>query len=394
MRLLMTGGGTGGHVYPALTVLESFKSQVSSFRSGDSEHGTGNLKLETVWVGSVDGIERDLVTRAGVPFEGIAAAGLRGLAPWTVGWNLLKLGRGFAQAGAILKRFRPDVILATGGYVSVPVVMAGWVQRVPSLVFLPDIEPGWAIRFLSRFANRIAVSFGASRRWLPASKVMETGYPVRPELLALDRETARKRLGFAVGSVETAGGLPSQPVLLIFGGSRGAHRINQAAYDAADALAQLAQVVHVTGGEDAAWLQARRDSLAEELKNRYHVFPYLHDEMPAALASADLVVARAGAATLGEFPAAGLPAILVPYPYSGQHQMPNARYLADAGAAVIVPDGELTGARLTAEVGGLLRDPARLLEMRQKAKRLARPAAARRIGEELMQLAESRGVRR
>ncbi len=384
MRLLITGGGTGGHVYPALAVLESFEFRVLGSESGASEPGTRNSKLETCWVGSTGGIERDLVTRAGVPFEGIAAAGLRGLAPWTVAQNLVKLARGFAQAWAALRRFRPAVILATGGYVSVPVVLAGWMQRVPSLIYLPDIEPGLAIRFLSQFANRIAVSFEASRRWLPAGKVVETGYPVRRELLALDRNTARERLGLAAAI----------PVLLVFGGSRGAHRINQAAYEAMEALAKLAQVVHVTGPQDAGWLQARHEGLPEHLKVRYHVYSYLHEEMPAALVAADLVVARAGAASLGEFPAARLPAILVPYPYSGQHQMPNARYLADAGAALIVPDSELNGAQLVSEVDRLLGNPVRLAEMRQQAQRLARPDAARRIREELMRLAGSRGAGR
>lgn len=365
---MITGGGTGGHVYPALAVLETLHVERST------------CNVQCLWVGSADGIECDLVPRAGVPFEGITAAGLRGLAPWTVAWNLVKLIQGFKQAWSILRRFRPDVILATGGYVSVPVVLAGWLLRVPSLIYLPDIEPGWAVRFLSRFANRIAVSFEASRRWLPAGKVVETGYPVRPELLALNPDTARARLNLD----------PDRRVLLIFGGSRGAHRINQAAYSVMEELAKLAQVIHVTGRQDADWLQARRDALPEHLKVRYRVYPYLHEEMPAALAAADLVVARAGAASLGEFPAAALPAIMVPYPYSGQHQIPNARYLADAGAATIVLDRELDGARLAAEVRRLLSDPARLAEMRRQAQRLARPDAARRIGEELMRLAMAR----
>jgi UDP-N-acetylglucosamine--N-acetylmuramyl-(pentapeptide) pyrophosphoryl-undecaprenol N-acetylglucosamine transferase len=325
-------------------------------------------------LGSAGGIEADLVQRSGVPFTAIPAGGLRGLAPWAVVWNLGRLVAGYVRAEGLIDEFRPDVVFATGGYVCVPVVLAGRRRGVPSLLYLPDIEPGMAIRFLARIVDRIAVSFEASRTYLPAHKVVVTGYPVRPELLQADKTAARARLGLS----------PDVPVLLVFGGSHGARRINQAAAEVMADLASLAQVIHVTGTLDAAWIQSRQAGT-----QRYRVYPYLHAEMADALASADLAVARAGAATLGEFPAVGLPGILVPYPYSGQHQWPNARYLADRGAAVIVPDAELTGARLLTEVRALLTDPGRLAAMSAAARRLAVPDAAVKIAAELRRLALS-----
>ncbi len=325
-------------------------------------------------------MEWELVERAGLPFQGIAAGGLRGKAPWTVALNLARLAVGMVQAWRIVGAFKPDVIFATGGFVCVPSVVAGRLRGVPSLLYLPDIEPGLAVRFLAWLVDRVAVSFEASRRYLPAGKVVVTGYPVRAELLRGSREEARRRLGLE----------PDGPTLLIFGGSRGAHRINAAARDAAEGLVSVAQVIHVTGYADEAWVKERQAELPPGLRQRYRVYAYLHDEMVDALLAADLAVARAGAATLGEFPAVGLPSILMPYPYSGQHQMPNARYLADAGAAVIVRDEELTGERLLTEVTQLLGDSRRLRQMRERASKLATPQAALNIVAELRRLSEKR----
>lgn len=333
-----------------------------------------------LWVGSEGGMEAGLVARAGLPFEGIRAGGVRGMGPLTLARNLSRLAVGYTQAEGILGRFKPDVVFATGGYVGVPVVVAARRQGIPSLVYLPDVEPGWAIKALARLVDRICVTSGESRQYLPADKVVETGYPVRPELNAsADKAAARAALGLD----------PTQPTVLIFGGSRGARRINQAALGAAEKLAMLSQVVHVTGELDAQAVQERVAGMLGTVRRRYHVYPYLH-EMVHALRAADLVVSRAGAATLGEYPAAGLPAILVPLPISGGHQWPNARFLADTGGATIVPDEELDSARLLSEVTMLLGDPTGLAERARAMRGLARPDAARRIGEELLALAKAR----
>jgi len=310
-----------------------------------------------------------VVPRAGIPFEAIDVAGLRGMAALQLARNLILLIRGIQQAYRITRRFQPDVIFVTGGYVSAPVVLAGRARRVPIVIYLPDIVPGLAIRSLARLATRLAVSFEESCQYLPQDKVVVTGYPVRRELFTANQAAARKNLGLD----------PALKTLLIFGGSRGARRINRAVADALEEVLRLGQVVHVSGRLDIADMERRREGLPAALRSRYHLFAYLHAEMIDALAAADLVVSRAGAATLGEFPAAGVPAVLVPYPYAGAHQANNAAVLAEAGGAIVVPDAELTGERLVATVHRLVTDEARLADMRASMSRLARPDAARQI---------------
>lgn len=339
------------------------------------------LPLDLLWVGSEGGMEASLVARADIPFTAIAAGGVRGMAPWIVARNLGRLSRGYWKARGIVRQFRPDVVFATGGYVGVPVVLAGREIGAPSLVYLPDIEPGLAIKALARLVDRICVSFATSRQYLPAAKVVETGYPVRAELSGPgDKTAARELLGLE----------PDMATVLIFGGSRGARRINQAALGAAARLAARAQVVHVTGELDAASARAAVDGLPDAAKAHYHVFAYLHDEMVDALRAADIVVSRAGAATLGEYPAVGLPAILVPLPISGGHQQPNAEFLVRAGAALTIPDAELDADRLAHAVISALDNPTRLQAQAQAMTRLARPDAARRISQTLIGLARQR----
>jgi UDP-N-acetylglucosamine--N-acetylmuramyl-(pentapeptide) pyrophosphoryl-undecaprenol N-acetylglucosamine transferase len=210
-----------------------------------------------------------------------------------------------------------------------------------------------------------------------------TGYPVRAELLTAHKDTARATLNLR----------PDLSVLLVFGGSRGAHSINQALLAALPQLLPICQVVHISGqldwpavGETGTRIAAEAAAKDGRTDLRYHPYPYLHDEMVSALAAADLVVARAGASVLGEFPAVGLPSILVPYPYAGQHQDANAAYLADRGAALVVPDGELVS-RLAPAILGLFTEPERLDAMAAATRALARPEAAAAIAQELRQLA-------
>jgi UDP-N-acetylglucosamine--N-acetylmuramyl-(pentapeptide) pyrophosphoryl-undecaprenol N-acetylglucosamine transferase len=292
------------------------------------------------------------------------------------------MARGMRQATGIVEAFHPDVVLATGGYVSVPLVMAAR-DRCPIAIYLPDLEPGLAVRFLSRFAARICVSFDVVAQHFPAEKVVVTGYPVRPELYLADRDKARAALG--LGDV--------LPTLLVLGGSRGAHSLNEAVRHAMPDLLRSVEVVHICGYEDYERLAHDRAAWPEDLQIRWHLYPYLHEEMTDALASADLVVARAGAATLGEFPAVGLPAVLVPYPYAGEHQQANASYLADRGAARIVSD-ERIGTDLLPIVRELLEDRERLTAMSAASRALAAPRAADAIVETLQDLAQQRGATR
>ena len=300
------------------------------------------------------------------------------MAPWVALRSLMKMARGVRQASRLVAEFRPDVAFVTGGFVAAPVVWASWRAGVPVFIYLPDMAPGLAIRNMSRFARRVAVSFPEVAAFFPGKAVV-TGYPVRPEIqmAAAAPQAARRKLGLA-------GDLP---VLLAFGGSRGARSINRALTASLPELLPHCQVLHVSGTLDWPAVEKQVRELPEALRHRYHPYPYLHDEMALALAAADLVVARAGASTLGEFPAAGLPSILVPYPYSGQHQELNADCLVQHGAALKVADADLP-ACLVPTVLGLLNDPTRLAAMGTAARAMARPQAAERIALELYRLAK------
>lgn len=366
MRLVVSAGGTGGHVYPALTVIEALRQPAA---------GPSIAVDDILWVGSKGRIEEELVSHAGLPFVGLSAGGLRGAGLLARIRGTAQITASVLQAGQLLSRFRPDVVLSTGGYASVSVSMAAWLRRIPVLIYLPDIVPGLAIRALSRFAARIAVTSEESYRYFARDKVIVTGYPARRELFTHTQTAARQALGLAA----------EPKVLLAFGGSQGAHSINQAIVNGLESLLPVCQVVHVCGRLDAEWATEAADHLPESLQARYHVYPYLHD-MPVALAAADLAVARAGAATLGEFPAAGLPAVLVPYPYSGQHQNPNADFMTRNGAARTLADSSLA-TELVPMLVELLGDEAALVALRQSSKALARPDAASVIAEQLRLLA-------
>ena len=299
------------------------------------------------------------------------------MGPLRAAESALALLRGCASAVRILRDYRPDVLLATGGYASTPAAVAARIVGCPVLVYLPDIQPGLAVKFLSRLANKVAVSFEEAGQYFEPAKVVMTGYPVRPALFGRDRVSARQRLGLDA----------SRKTLLVLGGSRGAHSINAAVAEALELLLGVAQVIHMTGDNDYAAAMDAKSRLAAELSCGYHVFAYLHEEMVPALLSADLAVARAGAATMGEFAAAALPSILVPYPHSGQHQEANAMFMQSQGAARRIADAEMSGTSLAASVSELLRDEAVLRQMSEKASGLARRYAARDIARQLAALA-------
>jgi undecaprenyldiphospho-muramoylpentapeptide beta-N-acetylglucosaminyltransferase len=368
-------------VYPALAVLQALEPK-------DEPHGLGGAvsktvalpdsqssALQTLWIGGVGGMEADLVERAGVDYRGIPAAGVHGVGARALPGNVWQIGRGLQAARRILQDFRPDVILFTGGYVAIPVALASRLPgigiRPPSiLLYVPDIEPGLALKTLARFADRIAVTVEASRAHFQGYRnIAVTGYPVRQALTTWDKRSARRALHLSL----------DLPVLLVVGGSKGARNINRALFASLPDLLAEMQIVHITGRLDWAETQSIRDSLTLEQLSRYHAYPYLHAEMGAALASADLALSRAGASTLGEYPLFGLPAILVPYPYAWRYQRVNAQYLADQGAAIVVNDENLSG-DLKSVVQELISNHARLESMGAAMSRLARPDAAKQIG--------------
>jgi UDP-N-acetylglucosamine--N-acetylmuramyl-(pentapeptide) pyrophosphoryl-undecaprenol N-acetylglucosamine transferase len=346
-------------VYPGLAVVQALRA------AGEPE---------ITYVGGRGGIEEELAARAGLRFASIPAGGVHGLAPMTAAHNIVKLIQGWKEAYRLGRRERPDVLFATGGYASVPVALTARALRAPILVYLPDIEPGLAVRFIARLAARVAVTVEDSRRYFAGRKVVVTGYPVRAEFHDLDVGEARDALGLA----------RDEPVVLVMGGSRGARSINRALGSVLEQVLDMAQVVHLSGGLDWPWVAERRDALPSRLRARYHAVPYLH-EMGYALAAADLAICRAGASTLGEMPFFGLPAILVPYPHAWRYQRVNADWLTNRGAAVTLEDERLEQ-ELLPRLRELLTDRQRLTQMGARSRALSRPDAAVHLAENLLML--------
>ena len=323
--------------------------------------------------------------RAGLPLEVIPAGGLHGLAPWTAARNLLRLVRGFLRVWRLAADWRPDTLFVTGGFVSVPVALTCWLRRVPILVYLPDIEPGLAIRFVSQLATRIGVTAEASRQFFPAHKVVVTGYPVRQELIRVREAKNLGRTHFGLDA--------SRRTILVFGGSKGARSLNRALSEVLDQVLSQWQVIHISGTMDADEAQARYEILSEGFKSRYKLFAYLHgEEMGLALAAADVVVSRAGASVLGELPLMGLPAILVPYPFAWRYQKVNADYMVGQGVAVRLDDEKLSEGLLPT-LESLLGDEAQWEAMQKRARGLARPDAASALARQLRALAADRRQR-
>ena len=384
-------------MYPALAVLQEIldpergqedaaepESLVGSYQDGwlpDSR---------LLWIGGIGGMEAELVKRYGLPFEAIPSAGVHGVGLRVLPGNLRQLYHGFRQARRILLHFKPDVMFFTGGFVAVPVALAGWLplrgtHRPRSLLYVPDIEPGLALRTLARFAHSIAVTVEETRKYLPRKKpVMVSGYPIRRELKGWNREEAYSKFGLRA----------DLPTLLVLGGSKGARSINRALLPALPQLLNQMHVIHLTGQLDWTEVVDARAKLAismsTEYIERYRAYPYLHEEIGAAFTVADLVVSRAGASTLGELPSFGIPAILVPYPHAWRYQQVNAQYLAQRGAAVVIPDSELTS-ELALTVLSLMEDHESLVRMQTAMKDAARPLAAKIIASQLRLLVEVSG---
>ena len=315
--------------------------------------------------------------RQGIAYRSIPSAGLHGVGLAALPRNIKKLVRGFFAARRILNDFKPDVLFFTGGYVAAPMALAGY--SVPTMLYVPDIEPGMALKSLARFSDAIAVTTAQSQKFFN-KKVIETGYPLRSDLAVWDRETANRHLGISGG----------KPVLLVFGGSKGARSINMTILKDLNALLDKFEIIHITGDLDWEHVRDHHEQLPMDLAAQYHAMPYLH-EMGAALAAADLVVSRAGASTLGEFPLFGLPAALVPYPYAWRYQKVNADYLSNRGAAIILEDQLLTE-ELLSTLTVLIDNPNKLQAMRAAMFELSHPRAAEKIASVLIELAGEKSL--
>lgn len=352
---LIAGGGTAGHVQPAIAVARAL---------ADRGHPVGSIEL----VGSERGIETRLVPAAGFELTTLPGRGLERRFSLRNVRSSFSLLVAFGRAWRLVGRRKPRVVLSVGGYASVPCALAAVLRRVPIVVAEQNAAPGAANRLVGRFARACAVSFEGT----PLPRAVVTGNPVRPEVLAIDRvrdaASARTKL-----DVE-----PGRRMVLVFGGSLGALRINRAAVDAARRWAERGDLHlrHVVGSRDWAEITASGPPVPGDGPLRYEAVEYDYD-MPTSLAAADIAVCRSGASTSFELLAVGLPAVLVPSPFvTADHQAANARHIERAGAAVVVPDAELDGERLVAEVDALLADPRRLEQMASAGRAAARPDAA------------------
>jgi UDP-N-acetylglucosamine--N-acetylmuramyl-(pentapeptide) pyrophosphoryl-undecaprenol N-acetylglucosamine transferase len=347
MRAILAGGGTGGHVIPALAIANELKKSYG---------------VEVLFIGTARGIENRLVPAAGFPLQLVRVGALKNVSLMTRAKTAFDLPRAVWDAGRMLNQFAPDVVIGVGGYASGPAMLAALVKHIPTLAFEPNVVPGFANRMVARFVSAAAVHFEETAKYFRHGEV--TGVPVRPAFF----EIPAKR--------------PGTPTVLVFGGSQGAHAINEAMIRCLPELCREApgiHIIHQTGERDYNDALAAYRDLNNTAIESAEVFKFI-DDMPAAFARVDLVVCRSGASTVAEIAAAGKPAIFVPFPRAADdHQRVNAEALARVGAAVVVEEPKLEGVWLAETIAALLGDPSRLARMSEAARGLAHPNAARDI---------------
>lgn len=359
MRVVIAGGGTGGHTSAGLAVAAGLRTR------GHDVH----------WIGSRHGIEAKRVPAAGIPFSAIATGKLRRYWDWQNVPDLaVRAPAGVIQSWRLLRRARPAVLFATGGFVALPPAIAARALGIPIAIHEQTSVPGLANRLIGGFARRIAFSFPPPGAGWPADRVTVTGNPLRPELEGGSREAACRRFGLD----------PAHAIVYVTGGAQGSHRINRTVGEILAALLDRAQVIHQCGDNretgDHAWLVERRRSLAPERARRYALVPYVGDELRDVYAAAELVIGRSGAGTVNECCHLARPAVYIPLPgTSGDEQTRNAQLVEQAGGAIVLPQASLSSDALLDAVDKLLQDRSALALMGERARSLAVPDAAERI---------------
>jgi UDP-N-acetylglucosamine--N-acetylmuramyl-(pentapeptide) pyrophosphoryl-undecaprenol N-acetylglucosamine transferase len=363
VRVVIAGGGTGGHTSAGLAVAAALA------RDGADVH----------WIGSPEGVEAQRVPEAGLPFYPISTGKLRRY--WdrkNVSDLLLRVPAGLIQSWRLLRRLQPSVLFSTGGFVSVPPALAARALGIPIVIHEQTAVPGLANRLTARFAARIAVSFPVSSpgsgSGFPPDRVVVTGNPVRREILGGSREAALGHFGFDA----------ALPLVYVTGGAQGSHRINRVVGEALPRMLAICQILHQCGDNaetgDHAWLQDRARALPPRIRPRYAVRPYVGAELRDVYAAAALLVGRSGAGTVTECCNLGVPAVFIPLPGAGgNEQAANAGLVEAAGGAVVLPQGDLTAERLVDTLTRLLADRGGLQTMGARARALAVPDAAQRL---------------
>ena len=355
--LMIAGGGTGGHIYPAIAIAREYLAR--------------NPQRKVVFVGTERGLEKTIVPKAGFPLEFISVGGLKGKGPGELAKNLVRLPLGFIQAFRLAGRYQPNVVLGVGGYSSGPVLIAAWMRGVPTIIHEANAFPGLTNRVLARFVRAVAVAYGEALQRMKRPDGVITGNPVRREF-------------FEAGNWQPVTG--NRRRLLIFGGSQGSRILNDAMTGALLFLAKLKDaidIVHQTGPND---LERVKAAYAASVFASARVVPYL-DPIVNEIAAADLIVCRAGAMTLGELAAVGRGAILVPFAAAtNNHQEMNARVVEKAGGAIVITEAELQPEKLAAAITTALSDPERTRRMGAAARTLAAPEATKKIGDYIEQI--------
>ncbi|GFR37471.1 UDP-N-acetylglucosamine--N-acetylmuramyl-(pentapeptide) pyrophosphoryl-undecaprenol N-acetylglucosamine transferase 1 [Insulibacter thermoxylanivorax] len=363
MRVVLTGGGTGGHIYPALAIAR----QVT-----DAEPGS-----ELLYIGSNRGLERELAAKEQIPFEAIEISGFRRSLSWENVRTILRFVRGVRRSKQLLRRFQPDIVVGTGGYVCGPVVYAAVKLGIPTVLHEQNVIPGLTNAFLSRYADLVAVSFPESSNNFPrAKRVLYTGNPRASQVVHADGARGLESLGMRLAADEK--------LVIVMGGSRGAKAINDSMIEMAPLIAAQPsglKFVFITGQpyfeSTMSKIREQLDAWPEALK----VVPYVHN-MPEVLAAASLIVSRSGASSLAEITALGLPSILIPSPnVTNNHQEANARWLEREGAAKVILERDLDGRTLYDAVCRIADDAIRFEHMSRMSKKLGKPDAAEAIYE-------------
>ncbi|HZH59499.1 MAG TPA: undecaprenyldiphospho-muramoylpentapeptide beta-N-acetylglucosaminyltransferase [Metabacillus sp.] len=354
MRVVVSGGGTGGHIYPALALINEIKKHHSD--------------VEFLYIGTENGLEHNIVNRAGIPFKSVEISGFKRKLSFENVKTVTRFVKAVSLSRRYLKEFKADVVIGTGGYVCGPVVYAASKMKIPTVIHEQNSLPGITNKFLSRYVDKVAICFEEARKHFPEEKVVLTGNPRASEVLGQNAAKGRESLGLD----------KNKKTVLIFGGSRGAKAINEAVLQMIPSLeGKPYQVVYVTG-------EVHYDKVIEEVKTlnqSAHVIikPFIHN-MPEVLASVDLIVSRAGATSLAEITALGLPSILIPSPYvTANHQEVNARSLSDHDAAIMIKEVELNSQKLLSQIDDLLLNESKLNKMKEASRDLGIPDAASRL---------------
>lgn len=354
MKIVVSGGGTGGHIYPALALIREIQKE-----SKDAEF---------LYIGTKNGLESNLVPRENIPFKSIYITGFKRKLSFENVKTVYRFLKGVNDCKKILKEFMPDIVIGTGGYVCGPVVYAAAKLKIPTIIHEQNSVPGLTNKFLSRYVKKIAVCFEEAKEYFPKEKVEFTGNPRASEVLGKDGIQGRLSAGLST----------TMPAVLIFGGSRGAKPINEAVIKSLSELGTKPyQVLYITG--EVHFEDVKKEvELVGNPKNVV-IKPFIHN-MPEVLAGIDLVVSRSGATTLAELTSLGIPSILVPSPYvTNNHQEKNARSLSNNGAATLLLEKDLNSNSLVEHIDQILLNKEKLKEMKLKAKSMGIPDAAKRL---------------